>query len=116
MNIFLSSTQIIDEFQSADFVLKTQKQIAKDFTQFAVECDSDFLNNVFSYDSILLEIQERMTELMKYGEQTFLHYLYQVDIPEVEFINLLNDALFLPKMSELILKREAYKVYLRSKY
>ena len=116
MDSFLSKNQVVEEFQSAEFVLKTQKQIAKDFTQFAIECDTDFLTNAFSYDSILLEIQDRMAELMKYGEQTFLHYLYQVDIPEIEFINLLNDSLFLPKMSELILKREAYKVYLRSKY
>ena len=61
-------------------------------------------------------IEQKLAELLQFGEQTLLNYLYQVDIPEKQFALLLNDNLFLPKMSEIILKREAYKVYLRSKY
>lgn len=65
---------------------------------------------------ILLEIETKVIELMKEGEQRFLQYLYLVDIPENSFLSLTTDAKFLPKISELILKREAYKVYLRSQY
>ena len=112
----LSKSQVLTEFQSTEFILKTQIQIAKDLSQFSIDFDVNFSKNALFYDDILLELEGKLTELMKSSEQRFLQYLYQVDLAENEFLRLLNDPKFLPKISELILKREAYKVYLRSKY
>ena len=112
----LSKSQILNEFESSEFILKTQRQIAKNLVKFSISVDPGFLENVLTYDSILLGMEPKLAELMQSGEQQFLQYLYLVDLPEIEFLNLLNDPEFLPKISELILKREAYKVYLRAKF
>jgi len=112
----LSHSQLQHEFQSPEFILKTQLQIAKDFGQFSIDFSSKFMQTALIMSDILLEIETKVIELMKEGEQRFLQYLYLVDIPENSFLSLTTDAKFLPKISELILKREAYKVYLRSQY
>ena len=112
----LSKDQLLIQFESTEFILKTQIQVSKDFNQFSVDFPSSFISTSWQLEDILLIIEEKIAELLQLGEQTLLNYLYQVDIPEKQFVLLLNDNLFLPKMSEIILKREAYKVYLRSKY
>ena len=116
MKTALSKQQVLTEFQSSEFILKTQQQITKDLAQFSIEFNSGFLSNTLFYEDILLELESKLAELMKVGETQFMQYLYQVDLPEKEFLNLLNDSNFLQKISELILRREAYKVYLRAKY
>lgn len=116
MKATLSKDQLLTQFESVDFILKTQVQIVKDFNQFSIDFPETFISTAWTLDDILLVLEEKLTELIKFGEQTFLNYLYQVDIPEKQFFLLINDDLFLSKMSKIILKREAYKVYLRSKY
>ena len=112
----LSKEQLLKQFESFEFVLKTQIQVAKNFHLYSIEFPTSFGTNSWPLEEILLTIEEKLTELVKFGEQTLLNYLYQVDIPEQQFVSLLNDHLFLSKLSEIILKREAYKVYLRSKF
>ncbi|MBL1279892.1 MAG: hypothetical protein COA33_006455 [Fluviicola sp.] len=116
MNYSLTKQQVLSEFESSSFILKTQQQIAKDLAPFSIEFNTDFVTNSLFYDDILIELGNKLAELMKFGETQFMQYLYQVDLPEKEFLNLLNDPKFLPKISELILRREAYKVYLRAKF
>ena len=53
---------------------------------------------------------------MTQGERQTLQLLYRIDIPQQDFLALTADPAFIEKMSELIVKREAYKVYLRSRY
>ena len=116
MTATLSKDQLLTQFESSDFVLKTQLQIAKDFNQFSIDFPEAFVSKTWLLGDLLLIIEEKLTELIKLGEQTLFNYLYQVDVPEKQFILLLNDPLFLSKLSEIILHREAYKIYLRSKY
>tara|TARA_R110002072_G_scaffold251518_2_gene410399 strand:+ start:36606 stop:36956 length:351 start_codon:yes stop_codon:yes gene_type:complete len=116
MSFSLSKSQVLSEFESAEFILKTQLQIAKDLGLFNIEFDENFKANSLNYDDILLALETKLAELMSLNERTFMQYLYQVDLPETEFLNLLHDPKFLPKISKLILNREAYKVYLRAKY
>ena len=53
---------------------------------------------------------------MSAGEHQTMQLLYQVDIPQQDFLDLTSDPNFIQKMSILILRREAYKVYLRARY
>ncbi len=116
MKTALSHSQLVKEFESADFILKTQLQIAKDFGQFTIDFSSDFLQTPLSMSDILMETEEKVAELMKEGEQRFLQFLYLVDIPEKDFLELTSDEKFISKMALLIVQREAYKIYLRKKY
>ena len=116
MNVFLSKSAIELEFQSVDFILKTQRQIAKDFNLSSVDFDTVFLNQELDYDEILIEIQNKLVEVMKLGETQLLQLLYQIDIPQNHFLELLNKPTLEVLLSDLILRREAYKVHLRNRF
>jgi hypothetical protein len=53
---------------------------------------------------------------MQEGETRLLQLLYTIDFPEKEFLSLTTQADFLAQLSQRILFREAYKVYLRKKF
>lgn len=116
MKTALTHEQLLTEFQSPEFVLKTQKQIAKDFGQFSIQFNNEFTQSALEFSDIVLQTEEKIAELMKEGEQRFLQYMYLVDIPENSFLALTTDPNFLSKISALILQREAYKVFLRARY
>ena len=53
---------------------------------------------------------------MKFGETNLLQLLYTIDIPEKDFLKLVQSPNFLPTIASMVLKREAMKVYYREKY
>lgn len=116
MNVFLPKSEVEIEFQKNDFVLKTQRQIAKDFNQSGIEFDPDFSNQELDYDQIQLEVESQLIQVMRLGETQLLQLLYQIDIPQSSFLDLLGKTNIAELLSDLILRREAYKVYLRSKF
>ena len=101
---------------SKDFVLETQRQIVRDFEKFDLIFEPVFLDTPFEKNLILEKIAEQLAELMKEGETRLLQLLYTIDLSEKEFLDLTHQAHFLDLLSEKILFREAYKVFLRSKF
>lgn len=61
-------------------------------------------------------IAQQLVELMKEGETRLLQLLYTIDLPENEFLHLTKEPDFLRLISQRILLREAYKVFLRRKF
>jgi hypothetical protein len=112
----LSISQLETEFTDPEFVLKTQRQIVKDFYPSGIRFGAEFEIETFSYLEIIDLVSEKLGELMTLGERQTLQLLYQIDIPQQDFLALTTDPDFITKMSELIIKREAYKVYLRGRY
>jgi len=112
----MNDESLISYFSNEDFVLKTQQQIHKDFAKFNLEFPENFIFEVWSKDKIELAIEERVAEIIKTGETRLLQLLYTIDIPEKQFLNLITEPNFLSILSQAILKREAMKVYFRSKY
>lgn len=112
----LTKSELEIQFQTADFALKTQQQIAKDFYSSGLYFESSFENDELSYTNIISAIQEKIEEIIQQGERQLLQLLYQIDIPQNQFLELVNQVDFSLKLSELILQREAYKVFLRSKF
>jgi hypothetical protein len=53
---------------------------------------------------------------MTEGETRLLQLLYTIDLTEKEFLSITMDRDFLKLLSEKILFREAYKVFLRDKF
>ena len=88
----------------------------KDFYPSGIRFGAQFEIETFSYLEIIDKVSEKLSELMTLGETQTLQLLYQIDIPQQDFLGLTTDPEFISKMSELIIKREAYKVYLRSRY
>lgn len=103
-------------FNDGQFALDTQKQLAKDFAQFHLYFDDSFTTEPFQLQRIQVAIAELLVELMKEGETRLLQLLYTIDLPEKEFLHLTTEPEFLQLISERILLREAYKVFLRRKF
>ena len=100
----------------AAFVIKTQEQIVKDFGKFNLFFPEEFSTKPYSKEAIESLLAERISDLMQEGETRLLQLLYTVDLPEKEFLSLTTQTDFLAQLSERILFREAYKIYLRKKY
>ena len=119
MNVFLTKAAIKLEFKSHEFTLKTQFQIVKDFNLSGIHFNSQFSSKELEYDQIILEIESNLVKVIKFGETQLLQLLqllYQIDIPQSRFLSLLGNPKMLGELSELILKREAYKIYLRRRF
>ena len=112
MQSLISLSDLSLQFNSTEFVLKTQCQIAKDFYSSRVVFPNNFEEIAILKEDILTNISVGLAEVINSNGLTQL--FYQIDIPEELYINLLNEPDFIAKMSELILRREAYKIYLRS--
>ena len=113
----LSEFQALQQsLNDADFVIKTQEQIAKDFGKFNLFFPEEFRTTALTKEAIESLLAERIADLMQEGETRLLQLLYTIDLPEKEFLSLTTQADFLAQLSERILFREAYKIYLRKKY
>ncbi len=99
-----------------EFVLKTQQQIQKDFAKFNLEFRENFIFDLWTKEEIELDIQENLAIIIQFGETKLMQLLYTIDIPEEQFLRLTQEQNFLPLLAETILKREALKVFFRSKF
>jgi hypothetical protein len=114
MTLFFPKSDLDLAFQSQDFVLKTQRQVVKDFNRSGIDFNDQFSLHVLKYEQIIMAIRSKLIEVMKFGETQLLQLLYQIDIPQAHFTTLLENPNIAGELSELILQREAYKVHLRS--
>lgn len=114
MQLLISSSELTVQFNSSEFVLKTQRQIAKDFLSSGVEFPYFFTLDTLIKEQIISNLETALTEILRSNDLSQL--LYQIDIPESTYVSLLNEPDFIAQLSELILRREAYKVYLRSQF
>lgn len=103
-------------FENEAFVLKTQQQISKDFAKFNLFFSEKFEETPFSKVEIEQQIANLLAEIMREGETRLLQLLYTIDLSEKQFLSLTTHPDFLTELSRKILFREAYKVFLRSKF
>ena len=116
MELLLSQNDVLVRIEQADFALKTQQQIEKDFYSSGVSFETSFTSTAWNYSQIFDAVQDQLTEIMKRGETQLLQLLYQIDIPQNQFLASLGESNFSEQLTELIIRREAFKVYLRSKF
>lgn len=115
MNYHLTEQQFLDRFENTDFVLKTQAQIVKDFERSGQEIELS-TTDTLSLEDLKIAVSNALAKVMESGETNTLQLLYQIDIPQDQFLALTTDADFLSKVAYLIIRREALKVHLRSIY
>lgn len=116
MNQLISYSELQSYFNNEDFVLKTQRQIAKDFAKFNLFFEESFEIESHSKEEIEQLIAPLIVDLMKQGETRLLQLLYTIDLSEKEFLHITTDPNFIQLLSEKILYREAYKIFLRAKF
>lgn len=113
MSDLIPVSQLIEYFDNDGFVLKTQQQISKDFAKFNLFFPEKFENIPYSKTDIEELIKENISDIIKQGETRLLQLMYTIDLPEKEFLHLSIQSDFLDLLTEKILRREAYKVFLR---
>lgn len=116
MKHFLAQSELEHEIKSVDFILATQRQIAKDFGMSGIEFESWFTQDPLPYVILTEIIEMHLGQIMQIGERPLLQLLYQIDIPQTDFLKITTEADFLEKLSNLVIRREAYKVYLRQRF
>lgn len=116
MSTLISIDKLSESFQNEAFVLKTQRQISKDFGTAQYDFNKGFLSQALIYDDIIDEVKNAISEIMRQGETIFLQLLYTIDVKESEFLVQTTNDNFLENMAQIIIRREAYKVYLREQF
>lgn len=99
-----------------DFRFETQKQIVKDFGSVGYDFSSDLDSMDISLEEMEMGISQAIATIMEKGERQLLQLLYVIDLPEKQFLSLTTQSDFLSQITQLVIKREAYKVWLRKKY
>ena len=112
----MNSELLIQELSNEKFVQDTVNQICKDFSRCGWGIDSVFLDRTLVKDEIEELLAEKLVEIMKFGETQLLQLIYLIDIPEKEFLSIISQPNFPQLLAEKIVLKEAYKVYLRSRY
>lgn len=107
--------RIENAFDSADFVLKTQQQIAKDFGQHGFEFSPAFTNEVFEINSLKINVQEMLKEIIEKSPSKWLPLMYTIDISEQKYVQFFSATTpeWLNEFTDILIKREAQKVFFR---
>lgn len=112
----MNEALLLQQFESREFVLKTQQQISKDFAAIGCPFHSDFEQTPLRTEVILEQIQFQLNEVQKQSSSLLHQLIYQIDLPENVYIEALSSEDPTKQLAEIILRREAYKVYLRSRF
>ena len=112
----MNENLLIQEFSNEKFVQDTVNQICKDFSRCGWELDSVSFNRTLVKTEIEELLVEKLVEIMRHGETQLLQLIYIIDIPEKEFLSITSQPNFPQLLAEKIVLKEAYKVYLRSKF
>jgi hypothetical protein len=116
MKQLLSQEQLEVQFTVPDFVLKTKQQIAKDFNSSGIPFNEAFITDELNYFEISSIVSQKLLEVMRTGETALLQLLYQIDIPQSQFLGIVQEKDLSDQLADLVIRREAYKVFLRSKF
>ncbi len=116
MNYLLAKNDLGSALKRVEFERKTRVQIAKDFATQDLFFSSGFEDATGDYDKLINEISELLIILMNKGERPLLQLLYTIDLPEKYFLEIVQEPQLPTLLAELILRREAYKIYLREKF
>lgn len=116
MKLLLNQPELLQQLEVPDFVLKTQQQIHKDFSMQGLDINDELLGKELNYDKIFTIVSDALSNVMRLGERVLLQLNYQIDVPQQEFLNAISGKDPVDKLSTLIIRREAFKVYLRTKF
>lgn len=108
MNEILSIADLHLRFKIDSFVQKTIEQLNKDLALAGLDWQFQ-LTDKSEIPQIIEGLNQKFRELSVSQNQALNQLLYTIDLPEDLFTSDEN-------LAELILRREAYKVYLREKF
>ena len=112
----MGSTPVFDplnELRNNSFVEMTISQITKDFARVSVFFSFEKNEKLELKTQLIEQIEKAISNLSSIELQQFI---YLIDLKETDFHSASHHENFLEILSEKILYREAYKVFLRKYY
>ena len=114
-NSLLSFEKLHLEFNCSNFVRSTCAQIEKDFALAGIELSISMDN-----PSALNDIKKQLIDCLDFhlfkGRVSLPQLCYQIDIPENWMNENNSNHEFLEELAQIIIRREAYKVFLRTQF
>ena len=109
---------LVASLSNHDFVLKTQQQLSKDFSQHGFEFEPKFDTEAYEIGNLRIAVQEMLLEVIEKQANKWMPLMYTIDIPEkqyLKFFSALNSE-WIIDFAFLVIKREAQKVFFRESF
>ena len=108
----------VASLSNQDFVLKTQKQISKDFNQHGFEFEPDFESNSYEIGKLRTLVQEMLLNVIEKQPKKWMPLMYTLDIPEKQYVRFFSGVTsdWIIDFAFLVIKREAQKVFFRENF
>ncbi len=116
MSDLFHQSKLKQELMDMEFLRQTQIQIVKDFCKVNSSFNDGFKDEVRSLSELELQVTEQLSKQLELGQRETLQLLYTIDFPEQKFLEIVQRPDFLVELSQQIIYREAYKVWLRKNY
>lgn len=111
----ITKSNLPEYWDNEEFVQKTIDQINKDFAKFNIN-SLNFKEELPSIDDLVDEMKGLLMDFFKTQSSQLPQLMYTIDIPEKAFNQLTSSLNFFEDLAEMILHREALKVFLRLKF
>ncbi|SDX70419.1 hypothetical protein SAMN05444411_10885 [Lutibacter oricola] len=105
---------VVNAIIKEDLYLKLIAQLNKDFYLANIDFSFSEENNV---EPFIVKLQEKISNLFYNNYDSYLNLIYRIDVSEKEMLRVNgNSETFITQITLLILKREAQKVWFKSKF
>ena len=107
-----------DEWNKVDFIQKTIAQIDKDFSSFIPSHIGENIDSIENFKEILINnIKQNLDKMERENASSIPQLIYLIDLPEAVFHSITQHSETINfELAQCILVREAYKVWMRSRY
>ena len=104
-------------FSSADFVLKTQQQLSRDFSRHGFAFGTDFDMKALEMKMLFEAVYDTLAEIVEKHPSKWLPLMYSLDISEHNYTRFFAgvEVDWLPDFTRIVIRREAQKVFFREK-
>lgn len=111
----LSEASLIKYRDDSEYILKTARQIKKDFALFGLPINMSRNENL-KWQGLFVELEKQIRALLESNSVKILSLLYQIDIPEEKIrreAERQKERILSEVVSEMIMERELKKVLTR---
>lgn len=115
MGALITKDNLPEYWDNEAFVKATIEQINKDFAKFNIKA-LDYDESQPQIDQLVDEMRMLLMDFFKHQSAQLPQLMYAIDIPEKAFNQLTSSLNFFGDLAEMILHREALKVFLRKKF
>lgn len=114
MSLPINKAELQPYFDSEEFVIKTCQQISKDLTGL-IDIEPNF--NLDVQEDVLSALTDQLASILnRMDSANVQQFIYRVDLREEDYVKNVSKEDEGQSLAYFVIRREAQKVYLRSKF